>query len=81
MQTVQARRPANTDLNEIPLPQRRVPARPLASYARQCSARDEAIAMAYRSGDYTLKEIGEHFGVHYSRVSRIVAMQQEGENR
>jgi len=29
--------------------------------------------IAYKSGGYTLKEIGEYFGLHYSRVSRIVA--------
>jgi REP element-mobilizing transposase RayT len=27
---------------------------------------------AYLSGGYSLKQIGEHFGLHYSRVSRIV---------
>lgn len=78
VQTVRATRPAHEDLSEIPLPQRRQPAKPLASYVRQCSDRDQAIALADRSVGYTLKEIGEHFSVHYSRVSRIVAMHQEG---
>lgn len=27
---------------------------------------------AYRSGDYTMKEIAQQFGVHYSTVSRAV---------
>ena len=35
--------------------------------------RDEAIALAYSSGGYGLKEIGAHFGLHYSRVSRIIS--------
>lgn len=35
--------------------------------------RDEAIRRAYASGAYTLRVIGDHFGLHASRVSRIVA--------
>ena len=31
------------------------------------------MVMAYLSGGYSLKVIGEHFGLHYSRVSRVVA--------
>lgn len=27
---------------------------------------------AYASGEYTLKAIADHFGVHYSTVSRVV---------
>lgn len=34
--------------------------------------RDDAIRKAFDSGGYGLKAIGEHFGLHYSRVSRIV---------
>jgi transposase len=30
------------------------------------------MAQAYLSGDYTMKQIAEHFGVHYSTVSRSV---------
>ncbi len=30
------------------------------------------MALAYGTGDYTMKEIGEAFGVHYSTVSRAV---------
>jgi putative transposase len=35
-------------------------------------ARDEAIAMAYLSGHHTMASIAEHFGVHYTTVSRLV---------
>lgn len=28
--------------------------------------------MAYASGGYGMKQIEEHFGLHYSRVSRII---------
>ena len=41
-------------------------------YLAGSNSRDEAIALEYNSGGYGLKEIGEHFGLHYSRVSRII---------
>ena len=60
-------------LQEIPAIQRRP--QPLAQVAQE-HERDEAIFHAYVSGGYSLKEIGDHFGLHYSRVSRIVKQQQ-----
>lgn len=33
---------------------------------------DPAMAAAYRSGDYTMKQIADYFGVHYAIVSRAV---------
>ena len=64
---------ATQDLSEVPAAQRRKLARPLAYYAKKHADRDEAIVQAYASGGYGMKEIGEHFGLHYSRVSRILA--------
>ena len=32
----------------------------------------QAIRKAFEIGGYTLDEIGEYFGIHYSTVSRIV---------
>ncbi|MCP4324970.1 MAG: transposase [Alteromonadales bacterium] len=61
------------NLREIPLKQRSKPPLPLAQYQQQSSSRDEAIFLAYKSGGYTLRQIGDHFKLHYSRVSRIVA--------
>jgi len=60
------------DLSEVPLAQKRRMARPLKEYERLSGSRDEAIVAAYTSGGYTMKEIGEHFGLHYSRVSRLL---------
>jgi putative transposase len=60
-------------LSEIPKKQWREVAQSLAQYAQAADTRNQAIVAAYRSGSYTLKEIGSHFGLHYSRVSRIVA--------
>lgn len=64
--------PEDRDLREIPQAKARDPARPLAHYARSHPDRDSAIAAAYASGGYTLKDIGDYFGLHYSRVSRVV---------
>ncbi len=52
-------------------------AKPLEHYAARGGDRDEAIVLAYDSGGYGMKEIGEHFGLHYSRVSRIVSGQRK----
>jgi REP element-mobilizing transposase RayT len=54
---------------EIPRRQRAV--RSLAHFERTADDRDEAIRAAYASGTYTLRAIGEHFGLHYATVSRI----------
>jgi|GEM_PF-2458151 len=35
-------------------------------------SRQKAMAQAYRSGAYTMAEIGDHFGVHFMTVSRVV---------
>lgn len=60
-------------LKEIPKRQRAGRSLPIEAYARQATSRDEAMARAYASGGYTLNELGEYFGLHYSRVSRIVS--------
>jgi DNA-directed RNA polymerase specialized sigma24 family protein len=44
----------------------------LASYQEKYADRTQAMAMAYRSGDFTLKEIAEHFGVQSTTVKRAV---------
>ena len=64
--------PADRDLREVPQAKARQPAQPLAHYARAHPDRNRAIAAAYASGGYTMQDIGDYFGVHYSRVSRIV---------
>ncbi len=61
-------------LTEIPISQRRPKPLSLKSYEAIASNRNEALCASYNSGGYTLKEIGDHFGLHYSRVSRIIKM-------
>lgn len=63
---------ADRDLSELPKVQRRSVPKALRDYERSASARNEAIRMAYASGGYTMKEIGDYFGLHYSRISRLL---------
>ena len=58
-------------LTEVPRAQRRVMARELAEYAGAYE-RNEAIAIAFLSGQHTMASIAEYFGVHYTTVSRLV---------
>ena len=71
---MQNRLSLDKDLSEIPAAQRRPVAKPLDYYESKFQDRNEAIRRAYESGSYGLKVIGDHFGLHYSRVSRIVAV-------
>ncbi len=61
------------DSGEIPFAQRRGRRPTLAELVAATGQRDEAIRMAWHGGGYSLREIGAWFGLHYSRVSRIVA--------
>jgi len=63
---------AGEELADVARTQRRPMARPLPDYAEYSTDRDEAMAKAYRSGAYTMKQIAAHFGVHYMTVSRAV---------
>ena len=55
---------------EIPKRQRRW--KSLAAYEREATDRNEAIRLAYASGGYTLQAIGDHFGLHFATISRLV---------
>ena len=59
-------------LEKIPKVRRRPPAEPLDYYKKRYRNENEAMARAYLSGGYLLKEVGKYFGVHYSTVSRAV---------
>ena len=70
--SVQSLIDANKDLSEIPSPQARPQAKKLHEYLSLENNRNQAIARAYNSGGYTLKEIASYFNLHYSTVSVIV---------
>lgn len=71
VEEAKARLPEDQDLSEVPRAQHRPKAKPLIEYAASGN-RNKAMAEAYRSGDYTMKEIAAAFGVHYATVSRAV---------
>lgn len=60
------------DLKEIPRAQRRPLGRPLSDYVEALPDAKEGMRMAYETGDYTMQQIADAFGVHYSTVSRAV---------
>lgn len=64
------------DLSEVPLAQRRKVPKTLHEYEREAASRNEAIANAYASGGYSMKDIGEYFGLHYSRISRLLNIEK-----
>ncbi len=60
------------ELSEVPSSQRRPTPKSLAKYEASSDDRNTAIITAYKSGGYTLKDIGDYFGLHYSSVSGII---------
>ena len=44
----------------------------LEHFANTTDTRNDAIVIAYAAGGYTLKEIGDYYGIHYTTVSGIV---------
>jgi hypothetical protein len=67
----------SVDLSEIPRAQRRPKAKPLQHYESRYKDKKRAIVEAYTTGYYTMKEIAEHFRVHYSTVSRAIKKAEE----
>jgi hypothetical protein len=64
-------------LSEIRKTQRRPVAHPLTWYFMKHKDRDTAIFEALRSGGYSMREIGDHVGLHYSRISRIISLTEK----
>jgi REP element-mobilizing transposase RayT len=59
-------------INEVPRLQKRKLPKSLEYYDNQYKDQTKSILKAYQSGGYTLKEIGDYYGKHYSTISRIV---------
>lgn len=67
------RAPKDSDLGELPRIQRRPVAKPLSAYQSAARAgRDAASLAAFQSGNYTMKQLAEYLGRHYSTVGRVV---------
>lgn len=63
-------------VQDVPRLQCRVIPKTLVEYCEQTGNRNEAIRAAFKSGGYTMKAIGEYFGLHYTSISRIVNQDQ-----
>jgi putative transposase len=57
---------------EIPAPQHQPVPISLEDIDKPASCRNEAIIMAHKTGAFTLKTIGDHFGLHYSTIGGII---------
>ncbi|WP_062118234.1 transposase [Collimonas pratensis] len=68
----------DSEIPEIPRVQRRPEAQPLSFYSEREHEAPQAMAAAFATGNYTLREIAEHFGVHYSTVSRAIKKIEKG---
>ena len=67
-----------TSLAEIPRTQRRPLAQPLTYYRESIADPNAAMSTAYATGDYTMRQIADAFGMHYSTVSRALKKQGSG---
>jgi putative transposase len=72
VKVMQAKIDSKKNLNNFPKPQYLEQSLSLQYYEQQAINRDECIVMAYNSGGFSMAEIGNYFGLHYSRISRIV---------
>jgi len=59
------------NLVDIPKAQYQTERYSLQEIERKASTRNEGIQIAYKSGQFSLKEIGDYFGLHYSSISKI----------
>ncbi|MBF0356781.1 MAG: addiction module toxin RelE, partial [Alphaproteobacteria bacterium] len=66
---------------EVPRAQRGQQPPSLEEIARQAQGRNGAIRAAWATGAYTQRQIGDHFGLGYSAVSRIVKTARPGARR
>lgn len=71
---------AKAAIGEIPRAQRRPLAKPLSDYRDRPVGARKGMAAAYATGDYTMQEIADCFGVHYATVSRAVRQSENEKN-
>lgn len=70
----------NLDALEVPRAYRRPQAPPLSSFVDEYADPTEGMARAYGTGDYTLAQVAQAFGVHYITVSRAVSGKRASRN-
>jgi putative transposase len=57
---------------QIPRGQKRPVAKSLSDYENSSRTRNEAIVNAYASGAYSYQQLGVYFGLHFTRIGKIV---------
>ena len=62
---------------EVPRVQQQPAAAVCGSPARDHASRNEAIVAAFAGGGFTQKQLADHFGIHYSMVSKILARSRQ----
>jgi hypothetical protein len=72
VETIKSKIDSGKDLSEIPKSQKRSKPKSLSHYEKQAKTRNDAIMASYASGGYSMKEIGEYYGLHYSWISRLL---------
>ena len=72
IEDMQCKLDPDQSLQDIPKSQTQSPPQPLNYYQDQYAERNRAMAEAYLSGHYSLRQVGEYFGVSYATVSRAV---------
>lgn len=79
VERMQARIEPERPLQDVPRRQRRAVPIPLADFAVCYRERDQAMAAAYRTGDYSMQAIADFFGVGRMTVSRAVRQAESRE--
>ncbi|MDK1025416.1 MAG: transposase [Gammaproteobacteria bacterium] len=72
VEDMQSKLDPKQSLAGIPKLQKMSPLKPMSYYAQKYAERNEAMAVAYRSGHYSLQQVGDYYGVSYATVSRAV---------
>jgi putative transposase len=78
---MQSKAELDADLTEIPAAQKRRIPKPLVYFQTRYSDRNTAIQKAFESGGYSQAELGRHFGLHYSRISRIIKQAEKARSK
>ena len=79
VEDMQCKISGETNLDEVPRPQKRQNPKPIETYKNMMDCRNEAIIAAYRSGGHSMKEIAAYFDLHYSSVSKIIKMADDSQ--
>jgi hypothetical protein len=53
----------------------------LSEYEDKAGHRDEAFIQTYASADYSYQEIGDYFGLHFTRIGNIVRAKRRPEDK